>query len=196
MRAPCYRSFAQVESIQPVRSLAASEIPCKAGDLLQDATFEDSMFNLGPIDLAVVAALTARRFGLLRSTLAAIGLAVVFAYAQPPGPCGCIRPPFVRCSWDHRYLAAVKSDLKNLAFLEEIHLADRQMYTHDWEALGFHSSDGVQVTIFASADRWSAWATHEALGESKGCGIYIGDEPVYSIGSIGDGEPGELVCTG
>lgn len=153
------------------------------------------MFSFGPIDFVVFGALAVRRFGLLRSTLAGLGLAAAFSYAQPPRPCGCFRPLFARCSRDYRYLAAVKSDLKNLASQQEIHFADRQMYTHDLEELGFYQSNGVHVTVLASPDHWTAWATHEALGESEGCGIYIGDDAGYAMGALGNGHPGEIVCT-
>ncbi len=154
------------------------------------------MFNLGPIDLVVVGVLSVRKYGLLRSTLGALGLAAAFSYAQPPRPCGCFRPMFVRCSWDRGYLATVKSDLKNLASQEEIYFADRQVYSVDMSGIGFVPSQGVRITVFASTDRWSAWATHDALGDSEGCGIYIGDEPLFATENIGSGQPGELVCTG
>ena len=91
--------------------------------------------------------------------------------------------------------AAIKSDLKNLASQQEIYFADSGVYTSDRQALGFVHSNGVELTIVASPERWTAFATHTALGEKEGCSIYVGATPVQEWEAVQPGEPGEIACT-
>jgi type IV pilus assembly protein PilA len=60
-------------------------------------------------------------------------------------------------------LAALKSDLHNLATAEEAYLFDQGTYTTDRTLLKFTTSPGVTVTIIAATGSgWSARATHPA----------------------------------
>ena len=82
------------------------------------------------------------------------------------------------------YIAAMKSDLRNLVTAEESYFADNVTYT---SALGtaFSSSAGVTVTIAApSGTGWSASATHN--GTTKTCQIYVG---AAVIAGQNEGEP-------
>jgi prepilin-type N-terminal cleavage/methylation domain-containing protein len=61
------------------------------------------------------------------------------------------------------YIAAMKSDLRNLATYEESYAADNAgSYTANQTDLGFTASTGVTVTIDAGPP-WSATATHGQL---------------------------------
>ena len=80
------------------------------------------------------------------------------------------------------YLASMKSDLRNMATVEEGYFSDFQAYTGGTaknqsgttQALtGFVPSAGVQVVATASGGSgWSAIASHTAT--SKTCSIFIG----------------------
>jgi type IV pilus assembly protein PilA len=93
------------------------------------------------------------------------------------------------------YLASMKSDLRNMATVEEGYFSDWQVYTSgsaknvggSTTALsGFVPSAGVTVAAAATGGTgWSASATHSAT--TKTCEIFIG---VTSPGlAVVDGEP-------
>lgn len=148
-----------------------------------------------PFDFLIAAVLGIRRFGFARTALAGFMLIPAFLWSLPPRPCSCIRPPFVRCKSGLRYHAAMKSDLKNLASQQEIYFSDHGMYSYDWQELGFVQSDGVEITIVASPDRWTALATHSALGEGEACAIYTGTIPIQEWDVVQPSQPGEIACT-
>ena len=81
------------------------------------------------------------------------------------------------------YLASMKSDLRNMATVEEGYFSDFQVYTGGTPASniagvtvslsGFVPSAGVTVTATASgATGWSATATHSAT--TRTCAIFVG----------------------
>jgi len=93
------------------------------------------------------------------------------------------------------YFAAMKSDLKNLASQQEIYYADNYAYTTGAAALGYVSSEGVNVAVGeATTSGWSASATHSALGGSEGCAIYYGTATAPSSPTA-PSAPGEVACT-
>jgi type II secretion system protein G len=70
------------------------------------------------------------------------------------------------------YIAAMKSDLRNLVTAEEAYFADNVTYSSNLGTT-FNSSAGVTVTIASpSGTGWSASATHN--GTAKTCSIYVG----------------------
>ena len=70
------------------------------------------------------------------------------------------------------YIAAMKSDLRNLVTAEESYFADNVTYTTSMGTY-FATSTGVTVTITAATGSgWSATASHNAT--TKTCGIYYG----------------------
>jgi len=153
------------------------------------------MFDFGPIDVVVVGAVLVRRLGLARAVFCGIGLAIAVQPLLPPVSCGCFGPMLRRCDRSRAYYAAVKSDLKNLASQQEIFFSDQNFYTSNTDALAFTESDGVQVTIVASQNGWSAWATHRVLDTDEGCGITWGDPPVVAGPGNGSLIPGQIDCT-
>ncbi len=73
------------------------------------------------------------------------------------------------------YIAAVTSDLKNLASQEELYHSDTQFYTNDLASMAdYHLSQGVNITVNeATGTGWAATGYHSALA-GRGCGMYFG----------------------
>ena len=161
-----------------LRSIAAVLI---VGGLVQ------RVFWPTPIDFGILTAVIVRRFGLVRTTVTALVLLMTVIAVVPR----------TGCSREAAYRAAMKSDLKNLASQEEIYYSDHYAYTSSALDLGFMSSEGVEVMIYATQEGWAAWATHAALRPSEGCAIYSGESPVNweMIGEVTPTHPGEVVCT-
>ena len=91
------------------------------------------------------------------------------------------------------YIAAMKSDLKNLASQQEIYYSDFYGYTTVQTDLGFVASDAVTVTIAASNTGWAATAVHSALTNGEGCAIYYGEGTTTA--DHGVTQAGEISCT-
>ena len=85
------------------------------------------------------------------------------------------------------YVAAMKSDLRNLVTAEESYFADQVSYTTATTAINYNSSTGVTVTIgTATGTGWNATASHNAT--TKTCGIYVGSASAPVTGQ-NEGEP-------
>jgi len=87
------------------------------------------------------------------------------------------------------YIAAMKSDLRNLVTAEEAYFADSAQYATDTtKGMKFKSSTGVSmpvITTFSGA--WLATNTHTQLGTFS-CGIGVNTtNPLVT--AAGDGEP-------
>jgi prepilin-type N-terminal cleavage/methylation domain-containing protein len=86
------------------------------------------------------------------------------------------------------YVAAMKSDLRNLVTSQEGYLSDNFTYAAATGNLTFQASTGISVTIgFADAKGWNATATHN--GTTKTCGIYYGSSAAAPIAGANEGEP-------
>jgi Tfp pilus assembly protein PilE len=71
-------------------------------------------------------------------------------------------------------LAAIKSDLKNLATAQEAYLFDNAVYADATGKLTYSASQGVVVTIVeATAGGWSGKSTHP-LSFPLECALYVG----------------------
>jgi type II secretion system protein G len=71
------------------------------------------------------------------------------------------------------YVAAMKSDLRNILTAQETYFSDNITYTTSTTALGLQVSAGVTVTIgTATGTGWAATASHTAT--TKTCGVYYG----------------------
>ena len=87
------------------------------------------------------------------------------------------------------YIAAMKSDLRNLVTAEESYFADSAAYATDTtKGMKFKPSSGVGMpTISVYAGAWLATNTHSQL-TSFSCGIGVNTtNPLVT--SAGDGEP-------
>ncbi len=86
------------------------------------------------------------------------------------------------------YMAAMKSDLRNLFTIEEAYFYDNATYTSDQAAaaLNFNPSTGVTVTIAITAGPpvgFSATSFHTGTPET--CAIYVTTAPVAPATSEG-----------
>jgi type IV pilus assembly protein PilA len=82
------------------------------------------------------------------------------------------------------YVAAMKSDLKNLATAQEAYFSEGLTYTTTLSTAQFQPSTGVAVNIgSASGTGWAASATH--VGTAKTCAISVG----------GGNREGEPICS-
>ena len=91
------------------------------------------------------------------------------------------------------FLSTMKSDLKNLASLQEIYHNTAFSYGNTLAAVGVSVSDGVTITINeASGQGWAATASHAGL-TAEHCGLYQGNA------AAGGGDPGPaegvIACT-
>jgi len=89
------------------------------------------------------------------------------------------------------YMAAMKSDLRNLVTAEEAYFADNTTYSSDQPALNYNSSAGVAVAITIDGTvpiGYSAIATHTGTAET--CAIYI--QAPAQAPATNEGEP---ACT-
>ena len=85
------------------------------------------------------------------------------------------------------YLAAMKSDLRNLVTAEESYFADNVTYTTALATTVYNASAGVTVTIgAASGTGWNATAKHQALSGSS-CAIFGGSGPAVAP-AVNEGE--------
>jgi prepilin-type N-terminal cleavage/methylation domain-containing protein len=76
--------------------------------------------------------------------------------------------------------AAVKSDLKNLATMQEAFFYDYQRYTTDLDSLKANVSHGVVLTVEeATSNGWSAKAYHPDAWPHV-CAIYFGTATVLA----------------
>ncbi len=111
------------------------------------------------------------------------------------GILAAIAIPKFSATREKAYFAAMKSDVKNLASQQEIYYSDAYSYSSAVTDLAFTNSDGVTVTISASASGWAATAVHAALGTGEGCAIYYGTATAPSVGTATPTQPGEVACT-
>ena len=87
------------------------------------------------------------------------------------------------------FLAAMKSDLKNLQTQQSIYWSDNSyVYASSASALELTPSDGVTINIGASGGGWTATATHSALTGIT-CGVYEG-----STAAAPATNPGAVTC--
>jgi type IV pilus assembly protein PilA len=85
------------------------------------------------------------------------------------------------------YVAAMKSDLRNMVTAEESYFADQVSYTTSTAAVNFTPSTGVTMTIGAATGTgWNATTKHNAT--TKTCGIYVGSASA-PISGQNEGEP-------
>ena len=89
------------------------------------------------------------------------------------------------------YKAAMMSDLKNLAHLQEVYHNNTFTFASTLTNAEATLSEGVFVTINeADGTGWAATATHVALAAAEQCGIYHGDaaaangSPAATVGVV------------
>ncbi|MDA0328641.1 MAG: prepilin-type N-terminal cleavage/methylation domain-containing protein [Gemmatimonadetes bacterium] len=90
------------------------------------------------------------------------------------------------------YIAAVTSDLKNVASQQEIYLSNQYSYSSTIAAMDMQLTAAVSVTINeATGTGWAATGTHTGLAGQQ-CGIYFGD--AAASGATPATAPGTVQC--
>jgi len=85
------------------------------------------------------------------------------------------------------YVAAMKSDLRNILVAQETYFADNISYTTSTSALNLVISPGVTVTIAnTTATGWNATASYTAT--TRTCGVFYGTAAPIFTGQ-NEGEP-------
>ncbi len=75
------------------------------------------------------------------------------------------------------YLAQMKTDLRNLATVQEAYLYDHNAYTNSFPATAFTTSAGVSgLAITAVAAGWQASVSHNL--STKTCAIFVNAPPI------------------
>ena len=87
------------------------------------------------------------------------------------------------------YVAAMKSDLRNLATAQESYIYDYATYANSLTNLNFIGSNGVTVTVSTTADGWAGEATHPAASPLV-CQLFVGSAGPMSIAK----EEGKVAC--
>ena len=86
------------------------------------------------------------------------------------------------------YIAAMKSDLRNLVTAEESFFSDSAKYSSSTTSINFRPSTGVGTpTITTYSGAWVATNTHSQIA-SFSCGIGV-NTTTPLVSSAGDGEP-------
>lgn len=71
------------------------------------------------------------------------------------------------------YIAAMKSDLRNLVIAQELYHADNITFTSSLTAIGAAESQGITLSVVeATGGGWSATAQHQATTTT--CAVFVG----------------------
>jgi hypothetical protein len=94
---------------------------------------------------------------------------------------------------DQRF-AAMKWDLRRVAEQQVLYYLDEEAFADSPSELRVEGTDGVVLSLTASASGWTGVASHDALGEGHGCAIFFGPvtaptDPVRPVTA------GEVACT-
>ena len=91
------------------------------------------------------------------------------------GVLAAIAVPKYQYTKSKAYAATMKTDLRNLATAEEAYFYTNEIYTTDVASLAFTASSGVSITVpEATAQGWSAVATHPLLLGMSKCALFFG----------------------
>ena len=89
------------------------------------------------------------------------------------------------------FLASMKSDLRNLATLQDVYHNSYFTYSTDFTALGFRPSDGITVTVSgASGAGWAATSAHVAITGEQ-CELFQGNQAPVGPATV----EGQIACT-
>jgi len=106
------------------------------------------------------------------------------------GVLAAIAIPKFSSARDKGYRAAMMSDLKNLAHLQEVHHNDNFSYASTITAAEATVSDGVTVLIAeATGTGWAATAVHQGVNTEQ-CGVFhgtaapSGGDPATTVGVV------------
>jgi hypothetical protein len=115
------------------------------------------------------------------STVMGLLFLVLGAAAVPKFACGCGESP---------YLGTLRSDLRNVAVAQELHLLDHSRFARSREELDtrFRPSAGVALSLLARGD--TGWYAVAHAGDYRDvCGIWVGAPPPDGMHGAPEGEP-------
>jgi type IV pilus assembly protein PilA len=76
---------------------------------------------------------------------------------------------------EQAYRSAIMSDLRNIAYHQEIYHNGNYTFLTDLDALGAQLSRGVTVTVTeATTSGWAAYGRHEGTDATYFCGVFHG----------------------
>jgi hypothetical protein len=106
--------------------------------------------------------------------------------AERPGSTRDDRPASGAASPEDSYVAAMKSDLRNLVTAQEAYFSNHVAYTDRYQDLGVLPSAGVRPpTIRLTGDGWTASVGHTST--MRACAVYVGSTRVAP--AVREGEP-------
>ena len=83
------------------------------------------------------------------------------------------------CTKERAYIAAMKSDLRNLMSAQEQRFADSGTYAPSFSDSEFRASSGVTISLGeATRAGWSASAVH--VGTEVWCAVFVGDARLFA----------------
>ncbi|MCJ7627166.1 MAG: hypothetical protein MUO50_02145, partial [Longimicrobiales bacterium] len=92
-------------------------------------------------------------------------------------------------------LEAMESDLEGLIALQAEYFRSHGSFSGSPSVLGFRPSEGVNVSLIATPDGWSAAATHEEYPREVGCAVY-GGSGIPPSSPVSPTEAGVVECVG
>ena len=96
-------------------------------------------------------------------------------------------PKFVNTK-EKTYVAAMKSDLRNLATAQEAYFYDSATYTSSMASLNMSPTAAVTLTINVSAGGWNGTSSHALT--ARRCYLYGGSGPPIGPATV----EGRIVC--
>jgi hypothetical protein len=93
-----------------------------------------------------------------------------------------------------RLIAELRRDLERSAERQIVHYLDEQAFSSSLEGLRLPLEDGVVLSLTGSEEGWSATASHVALGEDRGCAVFLGSVPAPTD-PVRPPAPGQVACT-
>ena len=88
------------------------------------------------------------------------------------------------------YLAAMRTDLRNLATAQESYFYSNDVYTTNPASINFTSSPGVVISIpEATGAGWSGVATHPLVASMK-CALFMGKAAAVAPATV----EGQVTC--
>jgi len=89
------------------------------------------------------------------------------------------------------FLASMKSDLRNLATLQDIYHNGSYTYSADFSDIGFIESEGITVTVSeADGTGWAATSAHAGYA-GQHCELFQGDASPLGPAAV----EGQIACT-